>query len=895
MRNVSRALPGLSLELSEISVRARLLGALETEAREALTAALRERPGALVEIDLEGSGDLREDDAVFLCLEASRAERAGARVKLLSPSAASYERLRRAALSPLAIEVRSSSRAHPEGQDWGRFRVERILASPRGQVAFALDPDAGRRVVIKVPEAHERAAFVDAARAWAAKGAEKNLVRVLEVDAGRGFAVLEAVAGPSLDEVIQRGGPLELSQALAIARGVARGLARLASAPGPSLVHGDVKPANVLVGKDGVPLLSDLELLRTAGAPAPPAATRGYAAPERIAGAAAAEAAQDVFSFGALLHELLFGLPPSLVAPGFDRATAREDAPPALLGLVLSCLHQDPLARPPWGEVEALLAALGKAASEDAFPCAACGRFVYREAAAPYECLLCGGPTRPRAVRGAAEPSGESLAARLDLALRSGDAATFEKDRKAGLAAAAGEPLAALAAAQALLRLGRPVEAAELALACGPLPGRLRGEAALVLAEARLDQDDPRGAREALEAASEELVSSAKRSILAALLRARARDEEGDLEGALAEAGRARRAALEADRGGSGTLAATVEARSHLRRGAVEPARATLEHAVLRARESDPGTSLALAEARRLLAIVHGRLGSFRRAEELAREAHDAFAEGGSPLGIARASRTLAGLFLEEGRTARAAETLGVARILATRLGAGNELLRIRLLEVDLALERGERGPALAAADAAVEVLARAPSRSARDRARVAEARARAGAAALAGELARGLAPGPSAALDAARAEAESAVSGLARAKAWDLSRALATLALAHELEAMAGRASGAGLAGESAAAAERAALEARLPLEAARAAGVQGRLALGRAEPASAVRHLERAMDHAGTRLRAGIVSLRLDLARAYLDSGRKSEAAEAREHARAIARLLGREDLAS
>src|SRR5438105_2364184 len=100
MRSVSRALTGLGLELDEASVRARITGTLDGEARDALAAALRERPGALVEIDLGGAGDLAPDDAAFLCDEAVRAERAGARVKLLSPGPVSYERLRSAAQAP---------------------------------------------------------------------------------------------------------------------------------------------------------------------------------------------------------------------------------------------------------------------------------------------------------------------------------------------------------------------------------------------------------------------------------------------------------------------------------------------------------------------------------------------------------------------------------------------------------------------------------------------------------------------------------------------------------------------------------------------------------------------------------------------------------------------------
>lgn len=824
MRTVSQELPGLRISVSDLTVRAVVTGALGALARAALEAALGSRPGLAFEVDLERA--VVEDAATLVAL-AERAERGGARVKLVAPSPDLYARLKGLAHASLAIELRAGVASHRE--DWGRFQVERVLASSRGRIAFAHDPRGARRVVLKV-SASEPAGLLAAARAWSAKGPHPNLVTVLETDEERGLVVLEPVSGPSLDEVLLRGGPLEVSQALAIARGLAVGLARLSSAPGPSLVHGDVKPENVVLARDGSPVLVDFELLRERGSPGALDATTAYAAPERMAGAVAS-AAEDVFSWGVLVVELC-------------------GDPGPLAGLLARCRDADPAARPAWEELLAALPATA-APGNGALTCASCGRFTYRREAAPFACFLCGGPTRARALE-ARPPRGVSLAERLEAALRSGDVPAFEAAR---LEARSAEARTALGAAQALVRLGRPLEGAEVARTLRSAPPRLAADAALVEAEAGLDAGSPGEGLARLDALADELATSERRSALAACLRARAADEAGDLDQVLQHLSRARRTSEASD---LRALAATVEGRARLKRGSLDLARAALEAVTEHARESDPGAALALAEARRVLAIVHARQGSWRRAAELAREAHDACAEGGSPLGVARALRTLAWVLLDEGRAGRAAEPLAVARALAQRLGASKELAVIAVLTAELACERralsppGHRDIPLALDAYATRMAARA------------------------------------AVLDAcATTSGSGAVERAARAcealvGAWDAPRALVlhaeALAAANDPRA------------ETAAAdAERAALAGSLPLEAARAAAVLGRRSLARGENEAAARHLERAVDLAGTRPRAAVVAIHEQLARAYEASGRKSEAEEMRARATALRALAG------
>jgi hypothetical protein len=781
VRRLSRQTDGHGIESSELGVRATLHGPLGERARAAIEESLAERPGTSVELDLERAS--AEDAAIIVDLVA-RAERTGSRVRLHSPGAALYERLR--ALGPLALE-RVAPREEP-AEDWGRWRVESVLATSRGRVAFARD-ESGRRVFLKTcPEAP--------ARAWRAKGPHPNLVAVLDIDASRGLVALEPVTGPPLDLVLERSGPPARATAVAILRDVASALARLA-APSPALVHGDLKASNVVLARDGRAVLVDLELVREAGSPGALAASEGWAAPERLAGAPASPA-EDVYSFGVLASGLL------------------ADAAGPLEPLVEACRSEDPAARPPIG---AVLEALGATAGEDGLACASCGKFVYRRATAPFECLLCGGPTRARST--------------IELAPKAGDPP-----------AAGDDPRARVETAQALLRLGRAREACDLVADLAG-PSRLAAEAAMVRAEALLDLERPIEARGALDAVAAELATSERRAARAAILRARARDLEGDLEGALSFLARARKTS-EAD--DLLALAAVAEGRALLRRGSLEAARAVLERATEAASEGGLPTALAIAEARRTLALVLAREGAWKRAAELAREAHDAAAERGSPLGIVRASRTLAWVLLEEGRPLRAAEALAVAGALARRVLAPSESARVALLEGEVALELG-----------------RAPTSR--------EAEGKTGARFL---------------VLAARAErsielATRAIQGLAGA--WDA--AAPQVALAEALEAAKdARAETAALD------AERAALLARLPVEAARAAGVLGRLALARGEVETACRHLERALDRGGGRARRALVLLREDLARAYEAASRRTEADEAREQARALRAFLGDPD---
>ena len=148
----------------------------------------------------------------------------------------------------------------------------------------------------------------------------------------------------------------------------------LAAAHGSGVVHGDLKPANVILARDGRARVVDFGLARAVstgetterdGRPA--AGTPAYMAPEQWAGCSLNPAA-DVWALGVVLFELLHGRRPfkagSLVGLRRLVASPETELPPAheaegVLGELLEgCLQRDPGQRPNAAQVQARLEGL---------------------------------------------------------------------------------------------------------------------------------------------------------------------------------------------------------------------------------------------------------------------------------------------------------------------------------------------------------------------------------------------------------------------------------------------------------------------------------------------------------------------------------------------------------
>ena len=195
------------------------------------------------------------------------------------------------------------------------YRLLRELGSrARGRyvASSAKGPTAGHRVVVELFEETED--VVRSARELAPLRHPKLLpLRNVVVDGDLMAVESDFVDGEWLSDLLEagwRGAPMPLGALLRVLVDVLEGLSALHGASEPSqplrLVHGEVAPANVLVGTDGVARLA--LPLRSAAASAQPAPqVIGYLAPEVLLDDQSADERADVFSAGALLWEMLAG------------------------------------------------------------------------------------------------------------------------------------------------------------------------------------------------------------------------------------------------------------------------------------------------------------------------------------------------------------------------------------------------------------------------------------------------------------------------------------------------------------------------------------------------------------------------------------------------------------
>lgn len=196
--------------------------------------------------------------------------------------------------------------------------VERLGKGGGGEVWAARDRLSGRVVALKLlrKKAEQGEVLALVREATVLSGVEGlSLPRVLHFGrlpkTGRAYMVRELVAGASLADLVEKGE--DGHNYLAAVAQAAELLTRLHRA---LMLHGDIKPANIIVGTDGRATLVDLGLAahwREGGA-RPEGLTPRYAAPELFRGAPLTPQA-EVFALGATLREVVASSP-STVASG---------------------------------------------------------------------------------------------------------------------------------------------------------------------------------------------------------------------------------------------------------------------------------------------------------------------------------------------------------------------------------------------------------------------------------------------------------------------------------------------------------------------------------------------------------------------------------------------------
>lgn len=244
-----------------------------------------------------------------------------------------------------------------------RYRVlEKAAEGGLGEVYLAEDLVAGGRVALKVGRGPVPGTPPDRK-----PPAHPNLARLTESGEwdGRPYQVFEWVEGTDLAAYLRLSGRPDLPTACRLGAQVAAGLAALHAA---GLVHGDVKPRNVMVTPGAGSPTVKLVDFGSAADDWPVAATPLYAGPEVLAGRRPSPAA-DAFGLGLLLFELLTGLgpPPNAGQTGPLRPARWNPAvPPALDDLVARLTAPEPHRRP--ADLEAVARTLEAWANPDLTP-----------------------------------------------------------------------------------------------------------------------------------------------------------------------------------------------------------------------------------------------------------------------------------------------------------------------------------------------------------------------------------------------------------------------------------------------------------------------------------------------------------------------------------------------
>jgi serine/threonine-protein kinase len=165
---------------------------------------------------------------------------------------------------------------------------------------------------------------------------------------------MEFVNGVSLEDVLRRG-PLAVSRAVPLVGALA---SALAAAHAADVLHRDVKPGNVLLGRDGAIKLTDFGIasLVSSRLRGSVFGTPGYLPPETVRGKGF-DASGDLFALGAVAYYCLTGRPAfggstpvdilknALHARVPPLREACADAPPELEAIVTGLLEPDPARR----------------------------------------------------------------------------------------------------------------------------------------------------------------------------------------------------------------------------------------------------------------------------------------------------------------------------------------------------------------------------------------------------------------------------------------------------------------------------------------------------------------------------------------------------------------------
>ena len=277
-------------------------------------------------------------------------------------------------LEELIDEAAKARVFEPGEQVAGRFRIVRWLAhGGMGEVYEAEDSELpGVRIALKTVRGHIarseslRRQFrreVELAR----KVTHPNVCRIYDLNRHRlpskdgrdeetVVLSMELLEGETLSEHLRRKGALPIQEARPIAIAV---IDALVAAHAAGIVHGDLKPNNVMLVGEGAarrPVVMDFGLAHTAQEGGIPAGAPGYMAPEQFSGTETTPAT-DIYALGVMLYEMMTGRHPFPGLHSFEQAAqaarTRPENPRSVApdldrrwaAAILKCLQPEPAQR----------------------------------------------------------------------------------------------------------------------------------------------------------------------------------------------------------------------------------------------------------------------------------------------------------------------------------------------------------------------------------------------------------------------------------------------------------------------------------------------------------------------------------------------------------------------
>lgn len=242
----------------------------------------------------------------------------------------------------------------------GRYQIHETLGvGATSRVVRGHDPMIDRSVAIKLfspqlARGENRTKFLREARV-VGKLSHPAIIAVhdigIEESSQTPYLVMEMVDGQALEKIISKGS-VAFPTACEWAGHVAEALA---VAHRRAVIHGDIKPANILITNENRVKLTDFGMARLASHQTDSAVrgTPAYWCPEQILGRAQ-DARSDIFSLGVVLHEMLTGVNPFaaesipmvcnqvLSSTPLPPSRSNPSVPPGLDEIVAGCLAKEP-------------------------------------------------------------------------------------------------------------------------------------------------------------------------------------------------------------------------------------------------------------------------------------------------------------------------------------------------------------------------------------------------------------------------------------------------------------------------------------------------------------------------------------------------------------------------